>query len=178
MKNVLNWGVGLIAVLALVFSLTSKPVTIVKEVLVGSGSGQDISSRQFFQQGATFGGFNATTSAVTLTTYTTNQRDFANQPTVVSWNNSVNTTLSISSTSTLAYVPNVGDTATIYWRNASTTAGATQTFAAKDSGVDMQFSESTGGDLVLNGLDWAKITFIHTETNKVTVLFDEMTEAD
>lgn len=174
-KNILVWVIGVVAVAGLFVGLTNSSSTTVREI-VGSGSGQYNSSRQFFQQGATFGGANATTSSVS--TYTTDQRDFANQPTVVSWLPNVSTTLSISSTSTLAYVPNVGDTATIYWRNASTTAGSAITFAAKDLGLDMQFSEGTGGDLVLNGLDWAKITFIHTETNKVTVLFDEMTEAD
>jgi hypothetical protein len=44
-------------------------------------------------------------------------------------------------------------------------------------------AEATGGDLVLSGLDWAKITLIRNSTtlnatSKVTAIFDEMTEAD
>lgn len=138
--------------------------------------GQTSSFHQFFDSGSTDGGIVSTTT--TAATYTTLARDFATTPAVISWLPNLNTTVSLSSTSTLVYVPKVGDSVTIFLRNASTTAGSSITFAAVDAGVDLQFAEATGGDLVLNGLDWAKITFIHTATNLVTVIFDEMTEAD
>lgn len=167
----------LTAVLALVIGATAgfyfKPEV---PTTFGSGSGQNVSSRQFFLGGSTEGGGAATTT--TAATYTTVARDFANTPTVISWLPNVNITVSLSSTSTLAYVPNVGDVANVYLRNASSTAASSITFAAVDAGLDLQFAEATGGDLVLNGLDWEKLTIIHTSTNLVTVIADEMTEAD
>lgn len=175
-KNIISSLVVSIVVVAIALTVFGGNTTVEKIVDLGSGSGQNTDSRQFFQQGASFGGVVSTTT--TATTYTTLARDFNNTPSVISWLPNINTTVSISSTSTLPYVPNVGDTATVYLRNASTTAAASITVAAKDAGLDMQFAEATGGDLVLNGLDWAKLTIIHTSTNLVTVIFDEMTEAD
>lgn len=145
-------------------------------VQFGASSGTDVSFRTFFNGGLSEGGITATTS--TASAYTTAARDFFGTPAVVNWLPNVNTTVSISATSTHQYVPKVGDVAQIYLRNASSTAGSSITVAAVDAGVDLQFAEATGGDLVLNGLDWAKITLIHTSQNLVTVIFDEMTEAD
>ena len=149
--------------------------TPVKESL-GAVPGPDVNNHMYLNVGSTNGGYMATTSAVA--TYTTLPKDFQGTPTVVSWTPNLNTTVSVSATSTFDYVPKVGDATTVYFRNASSTAGSSVTFAAKDSGVDLQFAEATGGDLVLNGLDWAKITIIRTSTYLVTVIFDEMTEAD
>lgn len=143
---------------------------------LGAVSSPENYTRFFFNSGLSSGGNLATTSAATLATYTTAARDFNGTPSVIQWNNGVNMTISISSTSTFAYVPKVGDVANIYFRNASTTAGSAITFAAVDANVDMQFAQ--GGNLVLNGLDWAKVTLIRTSTNLVTFIFDEMTEAD
>lgn len=143
---------------------------------VGAVAGTDFYSRLNFAKGFSSGGKIATSS--TATTYTTNATDFNGTPTVIAWTPNINTTVSLSGTSTLQYVPNVGDVANVYFLNASTTAASSVTFAAVDSGVDLQFAEATGGDLVLNGLDWAKLTFIRQSANKVTVIFDEMTEAD
>lgn len=174
-KNTLiSAGIALVVVV-LGFTFFA-PTRTVNNVLAGSGSSQNVSYRQFFAEGTTWGGIVATTS--TATTYTTVQRDFPNTPTVVQWTPNVNTTISLSATSTLAYVPNVGDVAWMFFRNASSTAASSITFAAADAGVDLQFAEATGGDLVLNGLDWEKFTFIHTSTNLVTIIADEMTEAD
>ena len=144
--------------------------------LLGAASGPFVFFRTFFNAGYTAGGNRATSS--TAATYITNAKDFNDTPTVIQWTPNLNTTVSLSGTSTHAYIPKVGDTANIYLLNASTTAGATITLAAVDSGLDLQFAEATGGDLVLNGLDWAKLTLIRTATNKVTVIFSEFTEAD
>lgn len=167
--------VGIIAVLvavgayAIFFRNTESPS-------VGAASGTEFSNRISLNGGFSAGGAVATTT--TAATHTTAAIDFRAAPTVYSWLPNVNTTVSISGTSTQSLIPNVGDVAELYFRNASSTAGATITFAAVDTGVDMQFAEATGGDLVLNGLDWAKVTFIKTSANLVTVIFDEMTEAD
>ncbi len=133
-------------------------------------------ARVFFQRGVTQGGA-MSTSTGTITAYTTSRTDFTGTPAVISWLPNANQTITITPTSTLDYIPHVGDVANVYLRNASTTAASAITFAAA-TGVDLQFTEATGGDLVLNGLDWAKFTFIRTSEYVVTVLFDEMTEAD
>jgi peptidoglycan hydrolase-like protein with peptidoglycan-binding domain len=132
--------------------------------------------RFFFQRGSTNGGVMSTSS--TASTFTTTSKEFSATPSVILWTPNVNTTVSLSSTSTFPYVPNVGDTAVIYLLNASSTAGATITLAAVDTNLDLQFVEATGGDLVLAGLDWGQLTIIRQTTNKVSVLFNEFTEAD
>lgn len=143
---------------------------------VGVTSGTDYTERQYFKAGATEGGVMSTTS--TATTYTIAARDLNGAPSVILWNPSQNTTLSLGATSTRAYVPNVGDVANVYLLNASTTAASSITFAAVDANSDLQFTEATGGDLVLNGLDWVKMTIIRQTGYKVTFILDEMTEAD
>lgn len=142
----------------------------------GYGAAVSPNTHSFFNAGFTSGGVVATTT--TAATYTTVAKDFAGTPTVWSINAGLNTTISLSGTSTHAYIPNVGDVANIYVRSATTTAATTITFAAEDIGVDLQMAEATGGDLVLEGLDWAKVTFIRTSANLVTIIFDEMKEAD
>lgn len=143
---------------------------------LGGFPGGDIHSRLFLNNGYTAGGRSATTS--TAATYTTVQKDFSGLPTYLDWTPNVNTTVTINATSTHGYVPRIGDVATIYLRNASSTAGSAITIAAENASVDLQYTEATGGDLVLNGLDWAKLTFIREDTNLTTVIFDEFTEAD
>jgi hypothetical protein len=136
----------------------------------------DVYVRTFFNAGLTQGGRLATTS--TAATYTTIRKDFGTLPSVLSWTPNLNTTVSLSSTSTLAYVPHIGDVAKVYVLNASSTALSSITFAAVDANLDLQFAEATGGDLVLNGLDWAELTIIRQSAYKVTVIFNEFTEAD
>jgi len=141
-----------------------------------AASATDFQKHVFFNSGITTGGKVATSS--TATTYTTAYRDFSLTPSVILWTPNVNTTVSLSATSTFGYVPRIGDVSKVYLLNASSTAGSSITFAAADSGVDLQFTEATGGDLVLNGLDWAELTIIRQAANKVSILFNEFTEAD
>jgi hypothetical protein len=154
------------------------PVVNVPETKFGGFQSPENYVHQYFYAGLTRGGNYATTSAVTMSAYTTRAADFAGLPTTIQWTNNLNVTVTLSSTSTLGYIPKIGDTVDVYFLNASSTAGATITFAAADANLDLQFAEATGGDLVLNGLDWAKLTFIRTSAYKVAVIFDEMTEAD
>lgn len=140
-------------------------------------AGQTQSGHAFFGDGVTIGGTVFSTTS-TAATYTVTATELSRTPQVIQWLPNVNTTLSISATSTFAYVPNIGDTAEVYFRNASSTDAATITFAAAGDGTDLQMAEATGGDLVLNGEDWAKITLIRGSRNLVTVIFDEMIEGD
>lgn len=185
-SNLGQYVLGILVFVSLLIGVVnlSKPSQVVERVTdqngvvhVGSGASQQEFNRKFFLGGLTQGGSITATSS-TASTYTTVAGDFAGQPTVISWTPNVNTTISLSSTSTMAYVPNVGDTAVIYFRNASTTAASSVTFAAVGANQDLQMAEATGGDLVLNGLDWEKVTLIRTSTYNVTYILDEMTEAD
>lgn len=178
-KNIIFSALTAVCVSALVFvSLPGKTIVqnIQGEPSVGaSASSQDTYSYQWFRGGLATGGSYATTSTAATYTVTAGTLKEAN---VILWTPNVNTTLSLTATSTHALVPKVGDVANVYLRNASSTAGATITLAAANANVDLQMAEATGGDLVLSGLDWAKLTIIRTSNYLVTIIFDEMTEAD
>ena len=142
---------------------------------LGAVPGPDVQDHMYLNGGSTNGGRVATTS--TRATYTLVAKDVASLPTYIDWLVNVNTTVSLSATSTFGYVPNIGDVAVIYIRNASTTAGATLTLAAVDSGVDLQDNED-GSTLSIDGLDWGRLTIIREATHLTTVLFDKFIEAD
>ena len=175
-KNIVTSVIVSVVIVALAAVFFGNTNTVVERI-VGSSSGTDHSFREFFNGSLTRGGAITATSS-TASTYTTIAKDWPAEGTVVSWTPNVNTTISLSGTSTNALVPKVGDTADIYFRNASSTAASAITFAAADANADLQFAEATGGDLVLNGLDWTKITVIHTSQFLYTFILDEMTEAD
>jgi len=173
-KTILTVTLVVIAIIAIggyVF-----PVRQVTQQTLGAFVGPEITDRIFVRSGVTAGGRLATTS--TASAYTLAPTDLRLSPTYIDWTPNVNTTISLTSTSTFPYVPQVGDTAVVYVRNASSTAASTITFAAANANVDLQFTEATGGDLVLNGLDFASLTFIRESENLVTILFNEFTEAD
>ena len=176
-----NYIVGGIAIVALIFSFVaitkdSKVVNTVREIAVGGSAGPDHYVHENFNAGMTVGGRLATTTA--LATWTTQASDFNGTPTYWDVLGNIDTTISISATSTHAYIPNIGDTAKLYLRNASSTAAATITLAAVDANTDLQFVEATGGDLVLEGLDFAELTLIRESNYLVSVLFNEFTEGD
>lgn len=181
MKQNVIWGVVAVALLVVGVNFPLNGTTVTERVIQQVvGSGQTDSAHKFFSSNATLGGYYATTSGVTLSAYTLTG-DTLRDKSVVAWTNNHDITISIGATSTFDLIPAVGDTATVYFRNASTTAASAITFAAKDTSVDLQFAEASGGDLVLNGLDWEKVTFIRnalTGVSAVTVIVDEMTEAD
>jgi peptidoglycan hydrolase-like protein with peptidoglycan-binding domain len=144
--------------------------------LGAAASATDFPKHASFNQGITVGGRVATTT--TAATYTTAEKDFRGQQSYWDVTPNLNTTISLTSTSTFPLVPNVGDIARVIVRNASSTAGATITFAAANANVDLQFSEATGGDLVLNGLDFAELIIIRESALLTSVIFNEFTEAD
>lgn len=140
------------------------------------GASIEHTQREFFRQSLTTGGNLATSS--TAATFTITNKELLPGTNVIQWTPNVSNTLTFGATSSKILVPKIGDVANVYFLNASSTAGATITFAAADTNLDLQMAEATGGDLVLSGLDWAKLTFIRTSAAKVALIFDEMTEAD
>ena len=181
MNNKIITGIAIFALVVSFIAITKGGTeTIIEKTIerIGVASGPTKTQHQFFDAGFTTGGRVATTSTETLSTYTTEIKDFQQMPVYYDWLPNRNLTITINATSTFSYVPKVGNVSTMYFRNASTTAVATITFAAENSSVDLQINEATGGDLILNGLDWAKLTFIRESANLVTILFDEFTEGD
>ena len=171
-------GVVLALVLGVVGLFTGNVTNPVVERTIEKVGGQTDSFHKFFSSGATVGGAMATSS--TKATYTLTAADLRDKS-VILWTPNVDLTLSLGATSTYEMVPNVGDSVSVYFLNASSTAASAITFVAADSSSDLQFSEGTGGDLVLNGLDWEKITIVRKATTgvaQVAFLLDEMTEAD
>jgi hypothetical protein len=145
-------------------------------VILGAAAGPNVNVRMFLNDGLTVGRSAATSS--TAASYTTVAKDFITLPSVLLWTPNVSPTITLNATSTFGYVPKVGDVARVMFLNASTTAASAITFAAQNSSVDLQFNEATGGDLVLNGLDWAELILIRQSTQKVSIIFNEFTEAD
>jgi hypothetical protein len=185
MSNTQKVIVGAIAVIFLAIVSTLLTTSYVNEKIAGVyksvapqnyGAAVSPNTHSFFNAGSTDGGVVAQTIAAA--TLTTSAATFNGTPTVWAILPNINTTISLSSTSTFAYVPKVGDVANIYVRNASSTTASTITFAAVDANLDLQRAEATGSDLVLNGTDWAKMTFIRTSSGLVTAIFDEMIHAD
>lgn len=143
------------------------------------GVGQDDSAHKYFLSQATIGGVTVATTS-TATTYTLTAAELQDRS-VINWLPNVNTTLSIGATSTYGMIPRVGDRATIYLRNASTTVASTITLAGVNSNTDMQIGEYTGGDMVIEGLNYAELTFVRLNTNSdnsVAVIVNEFKPGD
>lgn len=175
----MNKIIGGVAVLALALGGFAffAPAEITPNL--GASAGPEHTEHQYFMSGSTDGGRAATTSAVTMTAYTTVAQDFGSLPTYVDWLPNRAMTISLSATSTHQYVPKIGDVATIYFRNATTTAGApgSITFAAVDSGLDLQDNEDSA-DLLLPAEGYMMFTFIRESAHLVTVLAQEYIKAD
>lgn len=160
-----------------VSAIESLTIAVKSMIPFGASPGGEFQLRTFSHQGATDGGKIATTTQGT--TYTVSSKDFRNTPTLWEINPNVQITITLNATATRAYVPNIGDVAKLFVRNASTTAtDASITFAAEDSGLDLQYVEATGGDLVLDGLDYAEWTIIRESRNLTSILINEFTTAD
>jgi len=173
MKEYLG-GLALVVVIALGAFVLTRLAPVAPPVAPPVGAaGSEFSSRVTLLDGVSVGGTIMATSS-TAATYTVTAAELSRAPQIINWTPNVNTTLSIGATSTLVYVPKVGDTAEIYLRNASTTLASTITLAAVDANTELQHAEATGGDVILNGTDVAKITLIHRSQFVVVFIFDEM----
>jgi len=125
-----------------------------------------------FTQG---GGITATSTTNATETLLASDFDVEN---FIDYTPNLNSTLTLPATSTLStFIPNAGDMRRVIFRNASSTVAATLTLAA-GTGIDLQFVEATGGDLVLNGLDIGEMTFIRETDTDIIALWNEYTVAD
>jgi hypothetical protein len=134
--------------------------------IVGGASGPTVYDHQYFLGGITTGGYVATTTG-TIAAYTTSEKDFRQTPSYISWNPSLAQTVTITATSTFAYVPRVGDIAVVHIKNATTTAG-TITWAA-GSGVTLTKAEDDGANTTAYTAT-ARFTIIRTAPLTVTII--------
>lgn len=157
MKQNIVWGLVAVVVLAVGAFLPLGGQSVVERVVVGGSTSN--SAHQYFGDQVTIGGkVFSTTTVVTQTAHTLTQANLGAQ--VIKILENKNFTLSIGATSTRDLVPNIGDTATIYLQNASTSATGLLTLAEVDASTDIVYSEGTGGDVVLEGGNWAKLVFV------------------
>jgi len=148
----------------------------VVERIVGAIPGPDIYDHLTFHQGFTKGGTQVATSS-TASSYTLTTKEIRKEVSYLSWTVNVNTTLTtMASTSAPLSDLKTGESFSLYFHNASTTAAATATFAA-GTGVDLQKNEDTA-DLAVNGLDVVKLTFIKKANTDVILTMEEFIEAD
>jgi len=135
-------------------------------------------NRQFLTAGYQSGGDRIATSS-TEATFTLTSKFFKGNITYIDWNAGLNTTLTTMATSSMGFmgIPNAGDERSYWFRSATTTAATTITLAA-GTGVDIQYGDATGDDLVIDGLDLAKLTFIRKADSDVLLLMTKYTEGD
>jgi len=165
--------IAIVAILLVAIGGWFAPAAIQESL--GAIAGPDIFSDVRIHGTLTSGGRAMATSS-TAATYTLTRAEIAPYN-LITWTPNVNTTLTLPATSTITdLVPNAGDVREILIYNASTTAAATITLAA-GTGIDLQKNEDTA-DLAINGLDWAKLTFIRQADSDITVIMDEWIEAD
>jgi len=179
MKNNIVIGIVVVAlVLAGLFS--NSVVSVIERVAVavenvvpfGGASGPTHNDRQFFNAGFQSGGDVYATSS-TAATYTLTNTEFKGDISYISWTANINTTLTTMASTSPVFDAilghNAGDTRSYLFYNASTTAGATVTFAA-GTGVDLQ--EDEGGSVIVNGLELSKLTFIRKVDSDIILLVE------
>lgn len=148
---------------------------VVERVPFGALAGPDVYSHLNVHGAFTQGG-NVNSTSTTAATYTMVNADIQGYG-VLEITPNVNSTFTLMASSTITgMIPNPGDVQSFWVQNASSTAAATLTLAA-GTGVDLQKNEDTA-DLAINGLDWAKLTFIRQADTDITVIMSEFIEAD
>lgn len=168
--NILGALVGAVLVLTVVLLVSAFGGS---ERPTGASSGPDHYNLEYFLNGSVQGGdlitYTATTSesAVTMPIawLKASQIDMAAV-------NGVAINLTTPSTTTLvSLLPRIGDSKTIYFRNLN--AAATTTTIVAGAGVDLRISENTGADVIIAGLQNAKITFQRLSSSVVSALVEK-----
>lgn len=168
-------AVVVVAIIALM-GVFQNPVTQVIEKTFGAFPGPDIYDTITFHQSYIKGGTTVATSSEQATfTLTTGQ--LRREVSLINWNVGLITTLTTMASSSAPFSNlRIGETISVVFYNASSTAAATATFAA-GTGVDLQ-KPTGGGDLVIGGLDSAMLTFTKKSNTDILMTFTEYEEAD
>jgi len=147
----------------------------VDEGMLGANPGPIKTERQYFYAGYQSGGERYATST-TAATYTLVNAEFNGNKTYIDWNTGIDTTLTTMASTSMDWLGHfAGDERSYWFRSATTTAATTITFAA-GTGVDLQHGDATGDDLVIDGNDLAKLTFIRKADDDVLLLMTKYTE--
>lgn len=165
-------ALAVVLVLGVVFPIGGKSV-VERVTQVGAQVGPENFETQFFRTNFTVGGKGshvATTSTDTLSAYTLTTSIVDTDIPFVSFNNGINITLTtMASTSAPFNQMAVGESFEQIWYAATSTAGATITFAA-GTGVDLQ--EDEGGTVILNGLETARVTYLKKVDTDIAVIVE------
>lgn len=167
-----NFLTGFVGVALLVFSgAVALKNTDVNVSLPSVFGGQTESFSKEFQQGFLSGGRIA--SSTTGSTGTLVASQLENITTLDYTLNVADVTLTLPASSTISYMRNVGDTKTIYVRNATTTATMDITFAA-GTGLNLKKATSTAV-LVGNGDggNTARLTFVRQADSDIDVVLEQ-----
>lgn len=144
---------------------------------LGANPGPDFDQHSRHKGNLSVGGQSYATSSTAATyTLTTTELPADREGSYLSWTVNVNTTLTtMASTSAPLNELKTGESYSLYFYNASTTAAATATFAA-GTGVDLQ--EGEGETVVVNGLELSKLTFLKKADSDVFLLVEPYQVAD
>ena len=149
----------------------------VDEGILGANPGPIKTERQYFLAGYQSGG-ERYASSTTNSTETLLASEFDGNVTYIDYTANIDTTLTTMASTTMDFLGyEAGDERSYWFRSATTTAATTITFAA-GTGVDLQHGDATGDDLVIDGLDIAKLTFIRKADDDVLLLMTKYTEGD
>jgi len=149
----------------------------VDEGMLGANPGPIKTERQYFYAGYQSGG-ERYASSTTNSTETLLASEFDGNVTYIDYTANIDTTLTTMASTTMDFLGyEAGDERSYWFRSATTTDATTITFAA-GTGVDLQHGDATGDDLVIDGNDLAKLTFIRKADDDVLLLMTKYTEGD
>ena len=149
----------------------------VDEGILGANPGPIKTERQYFLAGYQSGG-ERYASSTTNSTETLLASEFDGNVTYIDYTANIDTTLTTMASTTMDFLGyEAGDERSYWFRSATTTDATTITFAA-GTGVDLQHGDATGDDLVIDGNDLAKLTFIRKADDDVLLLMTKYTEGD
>jgi len=149
----------------------------VDEGMLGANPGPTKTERQYFYAGYQSGG-ERYASSTTNSTETLLASEFDGNVTYIDYTANIDTTLTTMASTTMDFLGyEAGDERSYWFRSATTTDATTITFAA-GTGVDLQHGDATGDDLVIDGNDLAKLTFIRKADDDVLLLMTKYTEGD
>jgi len=139
---------------------------------VGASPGPEHTETQYFLSNfSKVGNIVATTSDAS--TYKLTAREVDIDTSYVAWNASLNTTLTFPNATSAPFTRmRTGQSFDQWWYSATTTEATTITFAAPaGNGIDLQEPE-LDGTVILNGLEFAKITYLKTGDSAVSIVTD------
>jgi len=155
--NTKSLTVGLVVVAIIAIGAYGFPRVTNKVVeKLGAFPGPDILSNVRFHENFTNSGYEATTTGV-INAFTLTSKELKKNVSYISWNPSLSQTLTTMASTSAPFVNlAVGEGFSVEFYSATTTAGATVTFAA-GTGIDLQ--EDEGGTVVVNGLETSRLNF-------------------